>query len=287
MNATLNHMRSLLLVLAIMGTGASCGGAGSTPGSRTAADELLADDEDPADVAPPGFGLHPGEAMTFEVSLAGVLAGEAAIAVGEPGEVDGRKAIVVTSRVASAGAFRWVKLVEDTLTTTIDMDTGLPISHTADTQFGPKLYHADNTFDGAQVDLAWHKGDSDLRHTHYDFRDVVAHDAHTAMASMRTWDGTDGEVRRLYLVGGRRIWKTDVTWAGRETIATTMGNQATIRFEGVSTRVTPRLKPQNDKKPPRTFTVWLTDDGDRAPVRVVAHTELGDVLIELTSYTRP
>lgn len=286
MTATLIHMRNLMVVVML----SACGGAASTPGTsgpRTAADALLVDDDDPQDVAAPGFGLHPGEAMTFEVSLGGVIAGEAALAVGQPGEVDGKQAIVITSRVASAGAFRWIKVVEDNLTTTIDMDTGLPLTHVADTQFGEKRYHADNTFDGAQVDLDWNKGDRNQRHTHYDFRDVVAHDAHTAMASMRTWEGADGEVRRLYLVGGRRIWQTDVTWAGRETIATSMGNQATVRLEGVSTRVTPRLKVQDAKKPPRTFTVWMTDDGDRAPVRVVAHTELGDVVIELTSYARP
>ena len=280
-------MRRLLFVVVM----SACGGAGSstTHGPRTAADELLADDDDhdPADEATPGLGLHPGEAMTFEVSLAGVTAGEAALAVGQPGEVDGRQAIVVTSKVSSVEPFRWIKEVDDLLTTTIDVETGLPISHTADTVFGEKRYHADNVFDGPRVDLAWHKGDGNLRKTHYDFRDVIAHDAHTAMAAMRTWEGAEGEVRRLYLVGGRRIWQTDVTWAGRETIATALGNQDAIRLEGVSTRVTPRLKPQNDKKPPRTFTVWLTDDGDRAPVRVVAHTELGDVVIELTSYTSP
>ncbi len=279
-------MRSLLLMIAFT---AACGGAGSSPGTRTAADDLLTsdDDDDPADFVPPQLGFHAGEAMTFEVSVGGVLAGNAALAVGEPGDDEGKRAIVVTSQVASAGAFRWVKAVDDTLTSTIDIETGLPVRHTADTLFGKKRYHADNVFEGAQVDLAWHKGDATLRHTHYDFRDVVAHDAHTAMASMRTWEGADGEVRRIYLVGGRRIWQTDVEWKGRETVATAMGNTSAIRLDGTSTRVTPRLKVHDGKKPPRTFTVWLSDDGDRAPVRVLAHTELGDIEIVLTSYTRP
>lgn len=280
------HMRSLFLVVAL----SACGGASSTPnGPRTAADILLTDDDEPypAEAATPGFGLHPGEAMTFQVSVAGMEAGEAALAVGELGEVDGQQAIVVTSKVSSAGAFRWIKEVDDLLTTTIDVETGLPITHTADTKFGAKTYHADNTFDGPRVDLVWHRNDGNVRNTHYDFRDVIAHDAHTAMASLRNWQGADGEVRRLYLVGGRRIWQTDVTWAGRETIASELGNQTAIRLDGISTRVTPRLKVHDNKKPPRTFTVWLTDDGDRAPIRVVAHTELGDIVIELTSYSRP
>ena len=49
-------------------------------------------------------GLNPGENMTFEVRLGGVLAGEAALAVGELGRFDGHRAVVVKSRAATAGA---------------------------------------------------------------------------------------------------------------------------------------------------------------------------------------
>ena len=37
----------------------------------------------------------------------------------------------------------------------------------------------------------------------------------------------------------------------------------------------------------RTFTVYLSDDADRVPLKVVAHTELGDVVMNLTDYSRP
>jgi hypothetical protein len=32
--------------------------------------------------------------------------------------------------------------------------------------------------------------------------------------------------------------------------------------------------------------VWLTDDADRVPLKVVAKTELGEVAIDLTEYNR-
>ena len=41
-----------------------------------------------------------------------------------------------------------------------------------------------------------------------------------------------------------------------------------------------------EKKATRTFSVWLSDDADRVPLRVVGHTELGDVTMELVEYTR-
>ncbi|MEO6771405.1 MAG: hypothetical protein ABI467_00085, partial [Kofleriaceae bacterium] len=55
------------------------------------------------------LGLIPGEAMVFDVHLDGVLAGEAQLAVGEIGELDGHPAIVVKSRAETAGVARLVK----------------------------------------------------------------------------------------------------------------------------------------------------------------------------------
>src|SRR5688572_15425551 len=141
---------------------AGCGGAGN--GARDAAllaRTVAADTEPP--LAIPANGLFPGESMTFTVSLGGVQAGEAAIAVGTPGDVGGREAIVVTSRIASAGAFRWVKEVDDDLTSTIDLETGLPVTVIADVTFGKKRYHSEGTFEGGLVQLAWHKGDNNVR----------------------------------------------------------------------------------------------------------------------------
>jgi len=83
------------------------------------------------------------------------------------------------------------------------------------------------------------------------------------MAAMRTWEGQPGQTQRLYIVGGRRIWRTDVTWAGRETIGTQLGNQSAVRLDGVSMRVSGRLEPERGKKA-RTFSVWMSDDADRA-----------------------
>jgi hypothetical protein len=277
--------RSSGLGLALIALAAGCGGAaGGTRDAALLARTVAGTAEPP--LATPANGLFPGESMTFVVALGGVEAGEAALAVGTPGKVDGREAIVVSSRVASSGAFRWVKEVDDELTSTIDLETGLPTKVIADVTFGAKRYHSEGTFQGALVDLAWHKGDDRIRHTRYDFGAVDAHDAHTAMAAMRTWEGQPGETQRLYIVGGRRIWRTDVTWAGRETIGTQLGNQSAVRLDGESVRVTGRLEPEPGKKA-RTFSVWMSDDADRVPLKVIAHTELGDVVIELTGYERP
>ena len=58
----------------------------------------------PAPAAAVEVGLNPGETMAFEVRLAGIVAGEAQLAVGELGDYQGHRAVVVKSRAATAGA---------------------------------------------------------------------------------------------------------------------------------------------------------------------------------------
>ncbi|MGH2726558.1 MAG: DUF3108 domain-containing protein, partial [Actinomycetota bacterium] len=74
------------------------------------------------------LGLNPGETMAFDVSLAGVLAGQAQLAVGDLGSVDGKDAIVVRSRAATAGAAALIKKISDEATTVIDVASGRPLS---------------------------------------------------------------------------------------------------------------------------------------------------------------
>src|ERR1700733_7400582 len=54
-------------------------------------------------------GLIPGETMSFEVRLAGLVAGEAQLAVGELGDYQGHRAVVVKSHGETAGAAALLK----------------------------------------------------------------------------------------------------------------------------------------------------------------------------------
>ena len=59
-----------------------------------------------------------------------------------------------------------------------------------------------------------------------------------------------------------------------------------LRIDGLATRVNSRLGYDIGKKP-RTYTVWVSDDADRVPLKVVARTELGNLEVELVHYERP
>lgn len=266
-------MRALALALAL----AACGGIEAHPVAPAAAVMAPAQKE---------LGLYPGETMAFEVKLAGVLVGEAQLAVGEPGLVDGKTAVVVRSRAATAGAAALLKRISDEATSLIDTATGAPISVDTEVWNGERHITAHSTFQGTTAKIRYQRNDAKPIDLVVDFKTNQLHDSHTAMAQVRSWRGAAGDRRTLYVVGGRRMWRVDVTYVGADTIGTELGNRKAIVFEGISYKVRKNLA-VDEKAPSRTFRVWLSDDADRVPLRVAAKTELGEVEMTLTDYQRP
>ena len=244
----------------------------------------------PAPPAAPEFanvlGLHPGEAMAFEVRLAGVLAGEAQLAVGDIGEIAGKQAIVVRSRAATAGAAALLKKISDEATTTIDVTTGHPMTLDAVVENNGKRTVATAKFDGGTAIVTYQRSGEPEKTTKMAFDKITLLDAHTAMAHLRGWKATPGTARTVHVIGGRRLWRIDVTYGGIETIGSALGNRRAIVFEGKSYRARPNMQIESSK-PARSFTVWLSDDADRVPLKVEASTELGEIVMDLTEYTRP
>ena len=270
----------LACLAAAAASAAACGGAGDlnaqpptlAPGPTSTDDQIV--------------GFAPGEQLAFEVRLAGVLAGEAQFAAGQPGAVDGRRAIAVTSVIKSAGAFALIKEVKDDVTSIIDLDRMRPVRTTSDVVFGAKRYRAETEFRDHGATVHYTPDGKGTRSLVFDFGDAVVHDAHSSMALVRTWTAEPGERMALWVIGGRRLWRTEIWVVGSEVIGTRLGNQPAIRLDGTSVRSRADLSPEPNKKP-RSFSVWLSDDADRVPLRFSARTELGDIVIELVAYERP
>ena len=74
--------------------------------------------------------------------------------------------------------------------------------------------------------------------------------------------------------------------SAREPIRSALGHYPALRIDGVARRVTRDLR-ADPRKPPRHFTVWLSDDESRLPLITEAKTEYGEVRAELVDYLRP
>jgi hypothetical protein len=231
-----------------------------------------------------------GEQMTYELSLRGILGGEATVAVGQPGVIEGKNVVIVRSRVESAGVVSVIREVRDDVTTWIDLETGRPIYLHADVKFGNRE---------SIIETRFNRGRYGSFHVHFEPKGMpvrtlhqimparqAAFDGHSIMGVIRAWEAAEGDHAYFYVLAGQRLWLNTVRMTGRETIKTSLGRFPAVRIDGIAQRLTRTLREEHGKEP-RHFSMWVSDDDDRKPLLIVGVTEFGDVRAELVDYQRP
>ena len=103
------------------------------------------------------------------------------------------------------------------------------------------------------------------------------HDLQSALLLLRGWRPRLGETGFFYVVLGRRLWRTEVTYAGPQMLRTSGTPRLTHRLDGVSVRLW-----QPSQIEPRRFSLWLSEDAGRVPLRMVADASFGEVTLTLT-----
>jgi hypothetical protein len=268
------------------------GGAAGCTASRTAAAAVT-----PAIAPLPFPALKPffvvGETITWNVTMAGIHGARARLAVGESTDGDdGRKLLVLRAEAESAGIATLIKEVRSSMASWIDADSGVPARSQSDS-FGignTLVVHAERTRDEggdpmAEFRIARRAG-ADVQEKRQRLPVFETHDPLSATLVLRAWNAPKGTRALLYSLGGVRMWKTVLTVEGHEELKTALGKRKTVRIGGVSTRLRPSFE-EDTRKPPRTFTLWVTDDDQRIPVKIAARTELGEVVANATSYEAP
>ena len=188
----------------------------------------------------------PDEAMEFRVSLRGITVGLVQTAIGQPGWVDGKRAIIARSRGKSDGLAALLGDITWELQTTVDLGDGLPIEDREEAWVafaGEQEHHVET-----------HAADGD-------------HDVHSIIGEMRGWTFLPDTRREARVrLGGAHL--PVVVWpAAKELVA----DKPAIRYDG---RVRDQLP----------FELWISDDAAHVPLAFRTDTPLGEVAVELTDY---
>lgn len=196
------------------------------------------------------FGV-PGEAMEYQVALRGITVGRVQVAVGHPGWVDGKRAIIVRSRGTSAGFLSLIRDLRWELTTTLDMTTGLPLH-----EIEESWLEADGEAEHRRTDRAWH-GDG--------------YDLHAAAGALRGWRSREGQRAKLDVTIDQFQISVEIWDAAREVLP---GPRPAVRYDGIA----------RDKY---HFAVWISDDAARVPLLVRSDSRFGAISVELVDYDPP
>jgi len=278
------HPLARLAVAALLLSTASC--RGSSFESRT-----LLPPPDPS-ATPVELGhesyIVPGEYLAWSVKWRGFDGARTQWIVGDPGTLEGRRAIIAKSETRGDGLVAVFKHVRDELTTVIDLDHGRPTSNSGVLESGRDVERLEVTFSGDRFDVALRENSEDPKQWEQRVPDPNAHadDLHTAMAHLRRWSPPAGTRGYLFAQSGVSFYKIDVAADRRETITTEAGTFDTVRLEGTAHLLTRNGKPPKTPRD-RRFTLWFSDDDYHLPVRIVAETTFGDVYAELAEYSRP
>jgi hypothetical protein len=272
----------LLAVLAVAG---ACGG-GHGGLARPDAPAVSSSPPRSLDEVTPLF--LPGEQMQWDVALRGVRGAHASLAVGQPGEVDGRRVIMIRSLVESAGMVSLMLSFRDDVTSWLDLDRRRPLRVRTDTELGKLAALIECAWEGGRWRVSFQRrGGEARRMSMRPPRGTAPQDGHSSIGVLRAWTPAPGERATLWGLSGRRMWRVDLTAAGSSDLEVPLGRFRAHRLDGVATRMAFGSLNPDRTRPPRSFSVYVSDDEDRLPLLFVAATEYGDVRIEMTGYDRP
>lgn len=226
-----------------------------------------------------------GERMAYTVTLHGVSLAEFVMEVTGLVAVGDRDALVVEMRVDTLALASMLHAVHDRFTSWIDVGTGRPLQ-----------FHAQEIVAEAKVT---EETQARFQPREYPVRLVVGDDAGTDetqvvqgvpydftsfLVYMRAWEAPKGSELVVDIMRSRFVWRVRIVVGERGNLVTVLGDLPVVRFEGEGVRVLRdgTVDPTSDR---RRFSIWISDDADRVPVKLSAHTDYGDVLLEMASYT--
>ncbi|HET6613850.1 MAG TPA: DUF3108 domain-containing protein [Kofleriaceae bacterium] len=276
--------KSSALIFAALSVHLGCV-ASSPPRAVDRASEASAEPPAPLAVRAPFF--IPGEQMAWELSLHGVVGGEAVLAVGNPGRIDGKEVVILRSQVESTGVAKLIKEVSDDVTTWVDLTTAHPVYYYADVRFGKKQGVIETTFSPDKLRILYKRpGHPTRTYIQKLPPGLLGYDTHAVLGALRAWAASSDQRAYFYVLSGKRLWKATIAKAGTEAISTALGEFRAIRIDGTAHRLERNLTPDPAKEA-RAFSLWISDDARRVPLLVTARTEYGDVAAALIHYHRP
>jgi hypothetical protein len=279
------RLLALTLVACAHGRAGQAVQPSEAPAANLAWREVAAPSDDAMPARPPF--VAPGEQMIYRVALHGVEVASFSVVAGDVVEVAGRRAVVVQSGVQTSGVASLVRQVADTFTSWIDVATGQPALFRAEEQASandPAHEAVETRFHAAAdggIPVSVQRGADEQLESQA--AATAMHDLNSFLILLRGWDASPGSRAVLDVMRSRYAWRTQVSAGGYETVVTALGEMPALRFDGVSRRLT-RAGGVDEKADARRYSVWISDDADRVPVLLVAHTDYGDIRMEIVDY---
>ena len=232
--------------------------------------------------------LTPGEHMAYKLQIQGVDLATYEFVVGQPADVNGKQAVQVQSHAKAVGFVKMVANVDDYFTSFIDVQTGRPLRWLTD-EYATKGTDKEKTdakfFErqGDTLPIDFHLNDDPAKPEPQKISFPDVWDYNAFLIALRAWEGPIGSHVTVEILRSRYMWHCEMKIAAKEKLVTALGELPALRFDGHTYKLDRDGKrfPDSDE---RDFSVWISDDAGRVPLRNVAKTDYGDMKMEITDY---
>ena len=103
------------------------------------------------------------------------------------------------------------------------------------------------------------------------------------MIALRSWEGAAGTAAKIEVLRSRFLWSMVVKIGDKEKLATELGELPALRFDAHTFKLT-RAGAKDMTSDERDLSIWISDDNDRVPLKLVARTDYGDIKMEIVDY---
>ena len=240
----------------------------------------------------------PGEVIGWEVlvqpefkrrtRLANIKVDAAAVmAVGKPGVLDGKRVLIVRSRVKAGGVVAAMggNVVQEFLTHISLENSGVSYRLFKSDMLGKSETVETKFFDDGYERIRRRRGRAYRRRIKLPAGEV-AYDVQAILGVLRGWNPKLGTYAFFNALTENTYCRHTVRFTEKVSLRTRMGRARAIRIDGNVRRLSRRLVVDAGDKG-RPYTLWLSDDGERRPLRIAIQMKRAKVLFEIVSYKRP
>lgn len=216
--------------------------------------------------------------------MRGVHVADMVAAVGIPGQLDGKHAIVLRSRASSAGAMKLIADGSEESTVWVDATTGIPFAREDTLDNGPErgvdrfaaTYHADHVRHVQRHE----SGDSPWTQRTPPGRPI--YDNLSIVGLLRGWIAAPGSVGEFYAVTDRLLHLHRARYAGIEPLPVLGTTRRVHRYDVDVYDATESVV--GARRDDQSYTMWFTDDSARVPAQITAPHRIGRMIYVLTDY---
>jgi len=276
--------------LGIACAGLALGMVSCAPQTPLPAEVAEVEDRPEAPRSEPQFGpmLYPGERFEAQISRGMLTVGSVSLVVDAPCLQDGVEVVPTSSHAERVGLYGAVKPGKVDTVSWLDRATGLPRWTRSAGETPRRFLDVSGTFERHEYYYAYRsKGRSSTKKpkTRRKSRLLppgeLTYEGHSALGALRSWASVPGAHGVMHVILGRSLWRVELDVGQPAQVSVGGESHDAILVQGTARRVSFKLE---TSKRAQRWSLWISDDDRRLPLKARVEHRKGVVDIELTDY---